>query len=99
MKWPWFKPAPLPVVLSPVEKAVIANGLGVATRDIGEVQKVKKLATINGLLAELDPETQARIDRAFARAREALGSSQSHPVPGRHRAARNLKLSTHGGAK
>lgn len=99
MRWPWSKPAPPPVVLSQVEKAVIANSLGVSTRAVGEVQKIKQRATNNGLMACLNAETKARIDAAFYLAEKALSASQSHPVPGRHRAARNLKLSTHGGAK
>lgn len=103
MRWPWSPKPASPVVLSPVEKAVIANGLAVSTRDIGKVQRVKRLATNNGLLACVDAETRARISNALCMADRAadrvLGSSQSQPVPGRHRAARTLKLSTHGGAK
>lgn len=102
MRWPWSKPAP-PVVLSPVEKAVIASALGVATRDIGDVEKIKRRATNNGLLACVDAETRARISNALCMADKAaervLGSSQSHPVPGRHRAARNLKVSPDGWVK
>lgn len=97
MRWPWSKPAQ-PVVLSPVEKAVIANGWGVATRDIGKVQKVKERATLNGLLACVDAEVKARYDATMS-AIEGLGSSQSQPVPGRHRAARNLKVSPDGWVK
>lgn len=94
MKWFWFKPR-----LSRAQKALMASKLGVPCLDVSRVRDIQREALHAGLLAGLSAEHQARIDRAFARAREALGSSQSQPVPGRHRAARTLKLSDHGGAK
>lgn len=93
MRWPWFKPR-----LSRAEKALVASDLGVSSQDVGKVRDVKVRATLNGLRAYVDAEARARFDATMS-AIEGLGSSQSHPVPGRHRAARNLKLSTHGGAK
>lgn len=93
MRWPWFKPR-----LSRAEKAAQASALAVSTRDVKRVRDAKFAANIAGLRAYVDAEARAKFDTAMS-AIEGLGSSQSQPVPGRHRAARNLKLSTHGGAR
>lgn len=88
---------------TPLERAEAEAAAKLDCQAVGRARKAKddlaQRATNNGLLACLNAETRARIDTAFYLAEKALSASQSHPVPGRHRAARNLKLSTHGGAK
>lgn len=92
---------------TPLERAEAEAAAKLDCQSVGRARKAKddlaQRATNNGLLACVDAEARARISNALCLADKAaervLGSSQSHPVPGRHRAARNLKLSTHGGAK
>lgn len=93
MRWPWFKPR-----LSHAEKAAQASALAVSTMEVKRLRDARRQATLAGLLACASADARERFDATMS-AIEGLGSSQSHPVPGRHRAARNLKLSTHGGAK
>lgn len=93
MRWPWSKPH-----ISRAEKALVASKLSVPCQDVGRVRDVLQETLHARLRAVVSAECRARYDATMS-AIEGLGSSQSQPVPGRHRAARNLKLSTHGGAK